>query len=151
MSAFNFYGNQEKGIPGMKADTTVDVIDSYAAKNSMNPGDVVYRYSANSVAGYTTVAGANKVVGVVVHTHKDYEGTGDYYEAGYNVPVMSFGDVYVAAGDDSIVAGGQAYVSVSGGSATFVSGGEGADSISGMTYMSDASAAGDAVVLRIRK
>lgn len=140
-------------IPGMKADSTVDVVDSFAAEGNMNPGDLVIRGTdpANQCKVAGTAGDGAKALGVAIHTHKNYDGTGAYYEDEYNVPVMTFGDVYVAAGDDSIVAGGQAYVSISGGAGSFVSGGDGAESLTGMTYMTDADAAGDVVVLRIRK
>lgn len=144
-------------IPGMKADSTVDVVDSFAAEGSMNPGDLVIRGTdpANQCKAASEAGDGAKALGVAVHTHKNYDGTGAYYEDEYNVPVMTFGDVYVEAGDDSITAGGQAFVAISattaGPSVQFVSGGEGAESLEGMTYMTDADAAGDVVVLRIRK
>ena len=144
-------------IPGMKADATTDVIDSFAAEGGINPGELVIRGTdaAKQCKAVGTAGDGEKAIGVAVHTHKNYDGTGAYYEDEYNVPVMTFGDIYVEAGDDSIAAGGQAFVAISattaGTTVSYVSGGEGAESLPGMTYLTDAGAEGDMVVLRIRK
>ncbi len=149
---FNYYAqNQDKGFPGMKANTTVDTVDSFASEGGVNPGDPVIRGTdpEKQVTVAATSGDGAKVIGIAVHTHKDPNETGAYYEDGYCLPVMTSGDIYVTAGDDSIVAGGQAYVSISGGTATFVSGGEGAESVSGMKFM-ESGTEGDIVRVRIR-
>lgn len=100
---FEYYQyEQAKGIPGGKADATNDDVFSYAAEESMNPGvPVILGTDPDTqikVAG-TSGDGA-KCVGITVHTNKLYTGTGDYYEAGYSVPVMRKGDIFVEAGVD---------------------------------------------------
>lgn len=101
MSAFNFYGNQEKAIPGMKADTTVDTVDTFASEGGVNPGEPVIRGTdkEKQVKTAASTEGAS-VIGIAVHTHKEPNESGKYYEAGYPVPVMTSGDIYVEAGSD---------------------------------------------------
>ena len=96
------------GIPGMKADSTTDVIDSYAAESGLNPGmPVVLGSSEDTVKALDDNSAYASVIGVSVHTHKEYSGTGAYYEAGYTLPVMTFGDVLVEV-KDTVSEGGQA-------------------------------------------
>ena len=111
--AFQWYQyEQPVGIPGMKADASVDVCDSFCAEVAMNPGNAVIRGTADGQAKPVAVSGdISNIIGVAVHTHKDYEGIGAYYEEGYCVPVMTFGDVYVEVGS-SVAAGGQAAIVV---------------------------------------
>lgn len=107
--AFQWYQyEQPLGIPGMKADASVDVCDSFCAEVSMNPGEAVIRGTLDGQAKpVAAAADISNVIGVAVHTHKEYEGIGAYYEEGYCLPVMTFGDVYVAVGN-TVTAGGQA-------------------------------------------
>ena len=155
VKAFEWYQqNMPVAIPGMKADSTVDVVDSFAAEGGVNPGDLVIRGTdpANQCKTVTAATLAAFAVGVAVHTHKDYSGEGAYYINGEAVPVMTFGDICVGAGDDSITAGGQVYISNgTDNDVVYVSGGEGAVSVPGMSYLTDATAAGDIVVVRVRK
>lgn len=87
---------QGAGFPGMKADTTTDVVDRYATAEGLNPGDPV----SLGTEGGTVVKATDpaKVLGVVLHVHK--EPKVPYYAAGEEVDVMTFGDVYVEAGAD---------------------------------------------------
>ena len=141
-------------IPGMKADATTDVIDSYAAEEGLNPGDPVVRGTDPEkqikVAGSTEGA---DVIGIAVHTHKAYEGTGAYYEEGYTVPVMSFGDVYVEVAG-TVTAGGVVAMGVTDDGAGFYAhgatvGAGTATDVTGMTYLASG-VAGDIVPVRIR-
>ena len=111
--AFQWYQyEQPLGIPGMKADASVDVCDSFCAETAMNPGDAVIRGTQDGQAKPVAAsADISSVIGVAVHTHKEYEGAGAYYEEGYCLPVMTFGDVYVAVGS-AVSAGGQAAIVV---------------------------------------
>lgn len=143
------------GIPGMKADSTVDVVDSFAAEVALNPGDAVIRGTEDDqVKPVTAAADVAKVIGVAVHTHKAYDGTGAYYEEDYCLPVMTFGDVYVEVAGD-VTAGGAVAIGfddgVAGYYASGASVGEGtATDVAGLTYLKDG-VAGDVVPVRIRK
>ena len=151
--AFQWYQyDMPVAMPGMKADATADVVDSYTAEAALNPGDAVIlgtdpQWQVKPAA--TAGDGAN-VVGIAVHTHKSYEGSGAYYEKDYTLPVMTFGDVYVQAAG-TVTAGTQAAISIGTQGAGFVSVGyASAESLAGMKYMTSGSE-GDMVVVRVRK
>lgn len=149
--AFVWGQDMAVAIAGMKADATVDVVDSFAAETELNPGDAVIRGTdagAQIKAAGTSGDGA-KVIGIAVHTHKGYDGVGAYYEQGYCVPVMTFGDVYVKVGG-TVTAGSAVAITIADGGHTFTAAGDGAETITGMTYLADG-AEGDIVPVRIRK
>lgn len=151
VKAFGWYQSGAPiAIPGMKADSTIDVVDSFCAEAALNPGSAVIRGTGDQQVKPVSVAGdiAN-VIGIAVHTHKDYSGEGAYYEEGYCLPVMTFGDVYVEVAG-TVTAGGQVAMKVTDGVATFVASGEGATNVTGMTYLSSG-VKGDIVPVRIRK
>lgn len=100
---FNWYGTDDApAFPGLKANTSVDVCDSYTAEEGINPGDAVMRGSADGLCKpITSNTDADKIIGIAVHVHREPQADGGaYYEAGYCLPVMSFGDIYVRAGGD---------------------------------------------------
>lgn len=157
---FNFYENQEKGYPGMKANSTVDTVDSFASEGGVNPGEAVIRGTdpETQVKAVAAAADIAKIIGIAVHTHKDPNETGKYYEEGYSVPVMTFGDVYVEAGGD-VTAGGGVAILVDGDGPHFVAVGATATvdgetvtatTVTGMTYL-ESGGEGDIVAVRIRK
>ena len=151
VKAFEWYQQgMPVAIPGMKADSTIDVVDSFCAEAALNPGAAVVRGTGDQQVKPVSVAGdiAN-VIGIAVHTHKDYSGTGAYYEEGYCLPVMTFGDVYVEVGG-AVTAGGAVAMTVTDGVAAFVASGEGATNVTGMTYLASG-VKGDIVPVRIRK
>ena len=151
VKAFGWYQqNMPIAIPGMKADSTVDVVDSFCAEAALNPGAAVVRGTGDQQVKPVSVAGdiAN-VIGIAVHTHKDYSGTGAYYEEGYCLPVMTFGDVYVEVGG-TVAAGGQVAMTVTNSKAEFVASGGSATNVTGMTYLASG-VKGDIVPVRIRK
>ena len=151
VQAFQWYQqDMPLAIPGMKADATTDVIDSFAAEVALNPGNAVIRgTNGDQIKPVTTAADIANVIGIAVHTHKAYEGTGAYYEQNYCVPVMTFGDVYVQVAG-TVTAGGQVAMTVTDGVAAFVASGTGATDVTGMTYLAGG-VAGDIVPVRIRK
>ena len=151
VKAFEWYQqNMPIAIPGMKADSTVDVVDSFCAEAALNPGAAVVRGTGDQQVKPVSVAGdITKVIGIAVHTHKDYSGDGAYYEEGYCLPVMTFGDVYVEVGG-TVAAGGQVAMTVTDGVAAFVASGTGATDVTGMTYLASG-VKGDIVPVRIRK
>ncbi len=152
MSAFNFYAlEQEKGYPGMKADVTVDVVDSFASEGGIDPGEPVVRGTdpAKQVKAVASAADAANIIGIAVHTHKAPNDGAKYYEDGYCLSVMTFGDIYVEAGGD-VVAGGAVAIAVADGAAKYVAAGDGATTVAGMTYLESGSE-GDIVAVRIRK
>ena len=142
-------------IPGMKADSTLDVVDSFTAETALNPGDAVIRGTADGqIKPVAVAADISKVIGIAVHTHKNYEGSGAYYEEDYCVPVMTFGDVYVEVAG-TVTAGGVVAMGVTDDGAGFYAHGatvgEGtATDVTGMTYLASG-VAGDIVPVRIRK
>ena len=151
VKAFGWYQqNMPIAIPGMKADSTIDVVDSFCAEAALNPGAAVVRGTGDQQVKPVSVAGdiAN-VIGIAVHTHKDYSGEGAYYEKGYCLPVMTFGDVYVEVGG-TVAAGGQVAMTVTNGKAAFVASGGSATDVTGMTYLASG-VNGDIVPVRIRK
>ena len=151
VKAFEWYQqNMPIAIPGMKADSTIDVVDSFCAETALNPGAAVVRGTGDQQVKPVSVAGdiAN-VIGIAVHTHKDYSGTGAYYEEDYCLPVMTFGDVYVEVGG-TVTAGGAVAMTVTGGVAAFVASGASATDVTGMTYLASG-VKGDIVPVRIRK
>lgn len=151
VKAFEWYQSGAPiAVPGMKADSTIDVVDSFCAEVALNPGAAVVRGTGNQQVKPVSAAGdiAN-VIGIAVHTHKDYSGTGAYYEEGYCLPVMTFGDVYIEVGG-TVTAGGAVAMKVTNGVAAFVASGEGATNVAGMTYLASG-VKGDIVPVRIRK
>lgn len=161
MSAFNFYAlEQDKGFPGMKADVTVDVVDSFASEGGIDPGEAVIRGTdpQKQVKAVAVAADVAEIIGIAVHTHKDPVEGGKYYEDGYCLPVMTFGDVYVEAGGD-VTAGGAVAIIVGDDGPIFVAHGATATvggstvtatDVNGMTYLESGSE-GDIVAVRIRK
>ncbi len=107
VKAFEWYQqNMPVAIPGMKADSTIDVVDSFLAETALNPGDAVIRGTGDQqVKPVAAAADIANVIGIAVHTHKDYSGSGAYYEEDYCLPVMTLGDVYVEVAD-TVTAGG---------------------------------------------
>lgn len=151
VKAFEWYQSGAPiAVPGMKADSTIDVVDSFCAEVALNPGAAVVRGTGDQQVKPVSAAGdiAN-VIGIAVHTHKDYCGTGAYYEEGYCLPVMTFGDVYVEVGG-TVTAGGAVAMKVTNSVAAFVASGEGATNVAGMTYLASG-VKGDIVPVRIRK
>ena len=151
VKAFGWYQqNMPVAIPGMKADSTIDVVDSFVAEKALNPGDAVIRGTgAQQVKPVSAAGDIANVIGIAVHTHKDYSGEGAYYEEGYCLPVMTFGDVYVEVGG-TVAAGGQVAMKVTNSVAAFVASGDGATNVAGMTYLASG-VKGDIVPVRIRK
>ena len=151
VKAFEWYQQgMPVAIPGMKADSTIDVVDSFCAEAALNPGAAVVRGTGDQQVKPVSVAGdVTNVIGIAVHTHKDYSGEGAYYEEGYCLPVMTFGDVYVEVGG-TVAAGGQVAMTVTDGVAAFVASGTGATDVAGMTYLASG-VKGDIVPVRIRK
>ncbi len=149
---FNFYSrDNDKGFPGMKANVTVDTVESFAAEGGINPGEGVIRGTDpdKQVKAAQNTEELAKIIGIAVHTHKEYR-EGKYYAEGDDVSVMMDGDIYVMAGADvtagEVVAmkfdeetGEQVYTNTTDGGAT----------LPGMSYM-ESGAAGDIVRVRIR-
>ena len=146
--AFNWYQyGQDKAVEGMKADSTIDVIDSYAAEGTVYAGNVVERGTdpGTQVAASTTAA---NVIGVAIFEQKAQfawvsPGTPVEYPEGYAVPVCTFGDVYVKV-DADVTAGDGAYINATGGFTDSTG-----TAVSGMTYMTSA-AADELAVVRVR-
>lgn len=109
----NWYGSEyDKAFAGMKADSAFDVCDSYASEGGINPGEAVIRGTDKVRQIKTaTVADVDKIIGVAVHNHKDIPESGKYFEDGYSVSVMSFGDIYVLAGGE-VTAGDGVTISI---------------------------------------
>lgn len=148
----NFYAlNQDKGYPGMKVNAADDVVDSFASEGGVNPGEAVLRGTnpETQVKAAADSSDIAKVIGIAVHTHKEPNDGGKYYEDGCSVPVMTFGDVYVQAGGD-VTAGGAVAIQTDAGTPKFVAEGGSGTVVAGMTYLTSGSE-GDLVAVRIRK
>ena len=102
---FNWYGGHAPALEGMKADSTVDTVDSYAAEGNIDAGDPVILGTnpAEQVKKVSQASDASTVIGVALHEHVDPK-DGHTYPDGKAVSVMTSGDVYVKSGDD-VVAG----------------------------------------------
>ncbi len=142
MALFDWYSyGQDKAVIGMKADSTVDVIDSFAAEGAIGVGKAVERGTdpAKQVKASVTAA---KVIGIAIFENKVDETP--LYPDEYAVPVMTFGDVWVEVAE-SVTAGASVYLSTAGawGSST-------GSAVSGMTYLTSAGA-GELAIVRIRK
>ena len=139
--AFNWYSyGQPIGVAGMKADSTVDVIDSFAAEGAIPAGAVVERGTDPQKQVKVSTTPAN-VIGIAIFENKVEETP--LYPDKYAVPVMTFGDVYVEVAD-AVIAGTAVKLSTAGAI------GATGTAIAGMTFMTSAEAGGLAVV-RIRK
>lgn len=148
---FNFYAQEnDKGFPGMKANVTVDVCDSFAAEGGIDPGEAVIRGTNpdEQVKAVTTAADIAKIIGIAAHTHKEPNENGKYFADGDSVSVMTLGDIYVLAADD-VTAGDTVAVKIEDGAGAFVGSGNGT-AVAGMTYV-ESGAEGEIVRVRIRK
>lgn len=95
MATFQWYTRDlDKGFSGMVADTTMKNIDSYAVEEEagLEPGDAVILGTAENQVKKVASGSESKVIGVVVHHHK--EPTTPYYQQTDTVPVMTFGFKY---------------------------------------------------------
>lgn len=139
--AFSWYSyGQPVAVEGMKADSTVDVIDSYAAEGAISAGAVVELGTdpAKQVKASTTAA---NVIGIAIFENKAE--ASPLYPDEYAVPVCTFGDVWVKVAK-AVTAGTGAYINSSG-KFTDSTG----TAVTGMKYMTSAGADGLAVV-RVR-
>lgn len=144
---FTWYANEDRpGIAGMKADTTVDVVDSYAAESAIQPGDAVLRGTTEgTVKSVTAATDGPNVIGIALHKHYDPEI--GCYPTGTAVDVMTSGDVLVTAGGD-VQPGDKADIAVADGVVTFVKT-AGTNTLPGITFL-DSASSGDVVRIRIR-
>ena len=68
--AFNWYSyGQAVAIEGMKADSTIDVIDSFASEDGVAPGQVVERGTDPDKQVKASVTAAN-VIGIAIFEYK---------------------------------------------------------------------------------
>ena len=142
--AFSWYTyGQPVGVEGMKADSTIDVIDSFAAESAVAPGQVVERGTDPQKQVAPSVTAAN-VIGIAIFENKAQETP--LYPEGYAVPVCTFGDVWVKVIDD-VVAGAGVYIDTDG-AFTNEDDADGT-AVTGMTYMTSAGA-GELAVVRVR-
>lgn len=155
---FEYYAQtQAKGLPGMKVNVTLDTVDSFASEGGIDPGEAVIRGTdpGSQVKAVASASDISKIIGIAVHTHKDPNDSGKYYEEGYSVPVATSGDVYVEV-SGSVTAGGAVAMAVnSDGEVGYYAAGATvgeatATTVSGMTYL-ESGAEGDLVAVRIRK
>lgn len=152
---FTWYGYDDApAFAGMKADNSVDVCDSFASEGGVNPGDVVVRGTdtQKQCKVPAAVTSTDTILGIAVHVHREPPEQGvTYYEDGYVLPVMSFGDIYVVAGGD-VKAGDPVAVTIDKGKVTYSKGTK-SDSantiVPGLTFLDDG-AKDDIVRMRVR-
>lgn len=89
----------DKGFAGMIANTAIRNCDSYAVEEEkgLNPGDAVVLGSSENLVKKVDESSKTKVIGVVVHSHK--EPSKPYFSKGDIVSVMTTGDIYVEVGE----------------------------------------------------
>lgn len=152
---FTWYGYDDApAFAGMKVDNSVDVCDSFASEGGVNPGDVVVRGTdtQKQCKVPAAVTSTDTILGIAVHVHREPPEQGvAYYEDGYVLPVMSFGDIYVVAGGD-VKAGDPVAVTIDKGKVTYSKGTK-SDSantiVPGLTFLDDG-AKDDIVRVRVR-
>ena len=140
--AFNWYSyGQDKGLAGMKADSTVDVIDSFASEGAIAVGKAVERGTDPAKQVKASVTAAN-VIGIAIFEQK--VDASPLYPDEYAVPVCTFGDVWVEV-SEAVTAGSAVYLSTAGawGSST-------GSAVTGMTYLTSAGS-GELAIVRVRK
>lgn len=148
---FTWYGYDDApAFAGMKADNSVDVCDSFASEGGVNPGDVVVRGTdtQHQCKVPSAVTHTDAILGIAVHVHREPAQGDAYYEDGYVLPVMSFGDIYVVAGGD-VKAGDPVAVTVTGKKVTYTKGTAGDTAVTGLTFLDDG-AKDDLVRVRVR-
>lgn len=140
--AFNWYSyGQDKGLAGMKADSTVDVIDSFAAEGPIGVGKAVERGTDPAKQVKESVTAAN-VIGIAIFENKAE--ASPLYPDEYAVPVCTFGDVWVEV-SEAVTAGAPVYLSAAG-----AWGSSKGSAVTGMTYLTSAGV-GELAIVRIRK
>ena len=145
VTGINCYSYGDGAIAGAKADTTVDVVDSFAVElaEGLEPGQPVARGTDKAVHAKLAKASA-EVIGVALHTHK--EPKTPYYGAGDSIGVMTFGRVWVEVAAD-VTAGDKAGVNAQG---QFIKAASDTDAVAGATYLTTAKS-GEMAILNIRK
>lgn len=128
-------------FPGMKANTTLDIVDSFACEGGCNPGDLVMPGTDKEKQAKVVAAADDKAIGIVLHEH--HEPRDPYFADGESVSVLTSGDVYVQVAAD-VAAGDAVAFEVGTG---YIKGTETAPS--GNVYLKGADA-GDIVPARIR-
>ncbi len=136
-----WFADNAKAIAGMKADSTVDVIDSYVAEGAVSAGAVV-ELGTNPDQQCAASTTAANVIGVAIFENK--ADASPLYPDEYVVPVCTFGDVWVTVAK-AVTAGSGAYINASG-AFTDSTG----TAVSGMTYLTSA-AKDELAIVRIRK
>ena len=155
IKSFDWYEQESApAFAGMKADTSTNIVDGFASEGGINPGEAVIRGTdpAEQCKAASVAGDGAKVIGIAVHVHREPQADSaiKYYEAGYEAPIMTFGDVYVVAGS-AVTAGDTVALTIANGAGAFVaSGTASAEAVSGMTYL-DSGAKGDLVRVRVRK
>lgn len=94
---------QAAGMPGMKADASLDVVDSFVIEGSgVNPGYAVIRGTKPlEQVKITAIAGDGaKVRGITMHTHKEEYSDTFYYGSKETVGVMTFGRIWAQVDAD---------------------------------------------------
>lgn len=140
---FTWYGDNAPGIPGMVANSTVKTIRSYAAQTGFNAGALLIAGTDPEGQVTPATAASQKPVGVAA-----YEPDGNvineyYYPQGATVPVLTYGDIWVAAGG-AITAGTAVGYDIANG---FITATE--TTPSGNVYLTTAAQKGDMVMVHI--
>lgn len=132
------------GFPGMKANTTADVVDSFACEGGVNPGEPVVR-GTDPEHQAKKAAASGKPIGIALHIHKEppESDAEAYFPDGYSLSILTSGDVWVTAGGDVAAGDPVAYDTTKG----FVKGAE--TTPSGNMFLTSG-AANDVVRVRIR-
>ena len=84
------------GFPGMKANATADVVDSFACEGGVNPGEPVVR-GTDPEHQAKKAAASEKPIGIALHIHKEppESDAEAYFPDGYSLSILTSGDVWV--------------------------------------------------------
>lgn len=138
-----WYGGNAPGVPGMRSNSTVETVRSFAAEDGVEAGVPVVRGTAPDKQ-VKAAAASGVPVGVTVWDPAGDEEGDAYYPDGSAVPVMTEGDIWVTAGGDVAAGDAVAYDTSAGG---FTKGTE--STASGNMFLT-AGAKGDIVEIHIQ-
>lgn len=150
MAIKNYSLNMDEAYAGMLYDLSDKQIDTFAVEDTdgISAGAAVIRGTepAKQVKAANASGDGAKVIGVVLHTHKELVSSGKYYEKGYAVPVVTKGRIYVNVGG-AVTAGKTANIKLTDGTFVEDAVASGIEAVGcGAKFITSTSAAGVAVV-----
>lgn len=91
----------QPAVAGALYDLSTKTVDSFAAEEALDAGVPVVAGTVEGTVKAANTGDASNIIGIAMFTHKqDIEGAEHYYEAGYVLPVVTSGRVWVAVEGD---------------------------------------------------